>query len=93
MRRRRFCGSLTAGQSQGSAFTGSCNHRDLHSQVCVAKGPASSEARFCVGLESAFKNLASREELKGISAASMLAALQGAGGLVNKAKMALLAGA
>lgn len=46
-----------------------------------------------LGLESALKNLASREELKGKSAASMLAALQSAGGLVNKAKMALLAGA
>merc|ERR1712232_546500 len=46
-----------------------------------------------LGFETALRNLASREELKGKSAAEMLRALQNSNGLVNKAKAALLAGA
>merc|ERR1712176_648161 len=46
-----------------------------------------------LGFETALRNLASREELKGKHAAEMLRALQNSNGLVNKAKAALLAGA
>jgi len=46
-----------------------------------------------IGLEVALKNLAERPGMSDIPAEKMLAALQQAGGLVNKAKVALLAGA
>merc|ERR1712137_724936 len=46
-----------------------------------------------LGFESALRNLAGREELQGKSAAAMLKALQSSGGLVNKAKAVLMAGA
>ena len=48
-----------------------------------------------LNLEMALMNLAAREEIKakGIAAAKLLTALQNSNGLVNKAKVALLAGA
>ena len=48
-----------------------------------------------LNLETALMNLAAREEIKakGFSAAKLLTALQNSDGLVNKAKVALLAGA
>lgn len=46
-----------------------------------------------LGLETALRNLASRAEVKTHSTDAMLKALQNSGGLVNKAKQALLAGA
>merc|ERR1711934_757223 len=48
------------------------------------------------GLEAQLRNLAKRDDIKskgGISADAMLKALQSSGGLVNKAKAILLAGA
>jgi len=57
--------------------------------------PAALKAAQGLGLEGALRNLATRAELKdsGHSADAMLKALQSCGGLVNKAKQALLAGA
>merc|ERR1712151_1065917 len=48
-----------------------------------------------LGLESGLRNLASRADVKasGHSSDAMLKALQNSGGLVNKAKQVLLAGA
>jgi len=46
-----------------------------------------------LGLETALKNLAGRDEMANVSADKMLTALQESGGLINKAKASLLAGA
>jgi len=46
-----------------------------------------------LGLETALKNLAGRGEMANISADKMLTALQQSGGLINKAKASILAGA
>merc|ERR1712203_1008264 len=46
-----------------------------------------------LGLETALKNLAGLGEMANVSADKMLTALQESGGLINKAKASLLAGA
>lgn len=61
-----------------------------------ALDPAILKSAKDLGLEAQLRNLAQRDDIKskaGISADAMLKALQSAGGLVNKAKATLLAGA
>jgi len=55
-----------------------------------AVAPEILEKASSLKLESALKNLASRKEMQHIGADKMLDALQNSGGLVNKAKAALL---